>query len=109
MWARAYIGASGPDEVEDDARAFGIPLEAIAEAADDEGDVWDAHLPALEAFLQVSRQWRTISGFGGIVWLGLDYAAAQAGLAFAGLTITPDLWAEVRHVETGALSVLNGA
>lgn len=44
---------------------------------------------------------------GRIVWVGLDYAAARAGLDLAGLTITPEIWAQVRLIEAGAREELN--
>lgn len=65
-------------------------------------------MPAFNAFLAVCRQWRTAAAPDRTVWLGLDYTAVRAGLDLAGLTITPDLWAEVQEIETGALRALNG-
>lgn len=44
----------------------------------------------------------------GVTWLGLDYTAVRAGLDLAGHEMTPDLWAEVQEIETGALKSLNG-
>lgn len=40
--------------------------------------------------------------------IGLDYAAAQAGLGLAGIAVTPALWAEVREIERGARAAMNG-
>jgi Phage related hypothetical protein (DUF1799) len=60
---------------------------------------------ALEAFLAVASQWRI--GPQGRA-LGLDYAGAQAGLALAGITVTPALWADLREIERGARMGLNG-
>ncbi len=45
---------------------------------------------------------------GGILWLGIDHAAARAGLEMAGIGVTPQLWAEVRQIEAGAREGLNG-
>jgi hypothetical protein len=68
-------------------------------------------LPAWEAWCAISGQWRTqaISGLGGaaMIWLGLDYSAARAGLDLAGIEMTPDLWSEVRAIEAGAIEELN--
>lgn len=77
--------------------------------------LWDLHLPAWCAWQQVCGQWRTltptVSAMGTsqtrVIWLGLDYTAARAGLEMAGVEITPDLWAEVRAIETGAIEELN--
>lgn len=46
-------------------------------------------------------------GGGAVIWLGLDYTAAQAGLALAGLTPDPNTWAQIRQIEAGALEILN--
>lgn len=48
-------------------------------------------------------------GIGGasVVWLGLDYTAAAAGLSLAGLTPDPETWAQLRQIEAGALEILN--
>lgn len=54
-------------------------------------------------------QWRALPQFGARpVWLGLDYSAAEAGLRLAGIAVTPELWADVREIEQGALEALNG-
>lgn len=67
--------------------------------------MWADHLPALDAFLAICRQWRvTAAGR----FLGLDYAAVQAGLELAGIVMTPDLWSEVQLIEAGACKGLNG-
>nr|WP_275897797.1 DUF1799 domain-containing protein [Pseudotabrizicola algicola] len=73
----------------------------------DEG-IWQEHLPALLAFLAVSGQWRTRPhGMGDIRWIGLDYGAVRDGLDLAGITVTPDVWADLRLIEAGALDELN--
>jgi hypothetical protein len=59
----------------------------------------------------VSTQWRVVpvsSLEGGrLIWLGLDYGAAKAGLDLAGINVTPATWAEVRCIEEGATLELN--
>lgn len=70
--------------------------------------IWEEHLPALIAFLAVSGQWRTRAhGMGGTRWIGLDYSAVEAGFGFAAITMTPDVWADLRLIEAGALDELN--
>lgn len=68
-------------------------------------------MAAWRAWCAVSGQWRTqaVSSLGGaaLIWLGLDYTAARAGLDLAGIDITPDLWTEVRIIESGATEELN--
>ncbi len=67
--------------------------------------MWADHVPAFEAFLVVSGQWR-MTGTGHV--LGLDYTAVRAGFDLAGVSVTPDLWAEVQLIEAGARRALNG-
>ena len=63
---------------------------------------------ALEAFLAVQTQWRWVAGMGGMRATGLDYAAVKDGLALAGIEVTPELMRELRAIELGARSGLNG-
>ena len=73
--------------------------------------IWDAHLPAWKAWCAVSGQMRTqaLSTMDGarIVWLGLDYAGARAGLDLAGIGVSPEIWDEVRTIEGAAIEELN--
>ena len=62
----------------------------------------------MTAFLAVAGQWRCHAlANGALLWSGLDYTAAQAGLALSGLDPDPETWAEVRLIEAGALEELN--
>lgn len=89
-------------------------VKLILAEPDDDG-IWDTHVPAFQAFQVVAGQWRTqvvtITAMGTtatrVLWIGLDYAAARSGLELAGIAITPDLWSEVRDIETGAIEELN--
>lgn len=70
--------------------------------------LWGCHLDALNAFLELAGQWRCIGpAGGGMVWVGLDYAAAPAAFALAGITVTPERWRELRVIEAGAIEELN--
>lgn len=90
-----------------DARRWGIDLDDALDRADE--GVWPDHAAAVEAFLAVETQWRWVGGgMGGLMAIGLDYAGVQAGLALAGVEMTPDLWAQVRLIEAGAAAALNG-
>lgn len=96
---------------------MGITLD-LGEAQPDD-DLWVDHLPAWRAWCAVSTQLVTQSltfggaGLGGaaisskLLWFGLDYARAKAGLDLAGIITTPDLWEEVRWIEEGAVEELN--
>lgn len=65
----------------------------------------------MRAFMSVNTQWRVVaaSGLSGfwLRWIGLDYAAARAGIEAAGVAMTPALWEGVRVMEKAALPVLN--
>lgn len=50
---------------------------------------------------------RCVAGGDRLLWLGLDYAAARAGLRLAGITMTTALWADVQIIEAGAVDALN--
>lgn len=59
-----------------------------------------------------ATQWRTANvpakhGFD-VLWIGLDHAGALAGLAAAGISVTPELWAGIRTMEAAAIAALNG-
>lgn len=70
--------------------------------------LWPDHVAALTAFLAIAGQWRCLAlANGKVFWAGLDYAAAQSGLALAGLTPVPDTWNEVRQIEAGAIEEMN--
>lgn len=58
------------------------------------------------AFLAVQTQWQRVATMKGLVATGLDYTGAEAGLRLAGIAITPDVWAQVQHIETGAVSAM---
>lgn len=84
-----------------------------AERDDDDFAVWPENWAAVEAFLFVSTQWRVVPRGGGMVpmqtyWIGLDYAAAAAGFAGAGIAATPDIWRGLRVMEAAARNALNG-
>lgn len=46
-------------------------------------------------------------GWGGMFYQGLDYAGAEAGLRLSGFEMTPDLWTQIRTIESGARAALN--
>ncbi len=102
-------GSSGDAPRQDDAQAdaavLGIDLEKhfgsdeVAEEA-----LWVWHIAAVEAFLAVSSQWRTVSVHNRVVPQALDYTAAQAGLQMSGLSIDAATWSEVRTIEQGAMA-----
>lgn len=65
--------------------------------------MWPENWAAMEAFLSVQTQWSV--GMGGPT--GLDYTRVRAGLELAGVQVTPELFQQLRILESGALSALN--
>ncbi len=120
-WATGAGAAFSETEPEAlrDAERFGLPAAAVEAvrlklaggAQTPAGGVWPENMAAVEAFLAVATQWRTaaIGGLSGgrIVFIGLDYAGAAAGLAAAGIETSPGLWRDVRIMEQAALAALN--
>ncbi len=84
-----------------------LPEEAPAPVA----ELWEMHIPAWRAWCAVSGQMRTEAlntmESARIVWLGLDYSAAKAGLGLAGIGVSPEEWDEVRTIEGAAVEELN--
>ena len=71
-------------------------------------ELWEDHAAAFEGFLAVSDQWRVASvGMAGAVYIGLDNAGARVGLEMAGISLTPDQWAALRVIASGAVAKLN--
>ncbi|MEJ0012788.1 MAG: DUF1799 domain-containing protein [Bauldia sp.] len=99
----------------DDAARFGFSEKGIGalrshmEAAPGTFMLWPEHEAAVRAFMAVcGSQWRAaISPTGRIVYLGLDYAGARAGLDAAGIDVTPELWADLQTMEHAAAAALN--
>lgn len=97
-----------PDEtVIADFKVLGVedfPPEWQTEELVEEGfDVWKANWKSVVAFLKLETQWRVAGTAGGLVWLGLDYAAAHAVLGKSFRRLLPDL----RVMEVEACAIMN--
>ena len=104
-WATGRL-TTAPTEIDEDARLWG--LDPTQFQGPDDGGLWEVHIPALNAFLTVSSQWRIlVRQDGTYAHLGLDYTAARMGFRLAGLKVPPDLWADVQMIEAGAIAALN--
>lgn len=103
------MGESRDDDALSDAALWGfdgIDAGPDLEPGREEG-LWAGHQRAMLAFLAVCTQWRVVAGQAGLIYVGLDYAAADVGLRRAGIETTPDLWSELQGIETGAVAALN--
>ena len=88
---------------------LGIDLspEDLAGAGGDA--LWPEHVEAMDAFLSIASQWRVIALADGTTrTLGLDYGTAKSGMELAGITISPEVWDQVRLIEVGACGAMNG-
>ena len=68
--------------------------------------VWADNWPAVTVFLALATQWRVLLGMGGLVWLGLDYAAVD--VVMRRLAVPEGAFADIRIMEAAALPILNG-
>lgn len=103
-WAGA--GSSGKNELESDLQVLGIQLDIPApEAAP--VPVWAEHGAAFEVFLACSRQWRIIAGPTGMFYQGIDATALAATMDMMGTADRQRCLQQVRHIESGALELIN--
>ncbi|GGB55037.1 hypothetical protein GCM10011316_28900 [Roseibium aquae] len=63
---------------------------------------------AVTAFLALETQWRVVAGPVGLIWCGLDYAAAAAAVRGRNRRAWQRLLGELKVMESAALEVLNG-
>lgn len=72
--------------------ALGVSVAQSAEP-DEAIEVWARNWPSLMAFLACETQWRVAAGLGGVIRLGLDYAAVDIVMrrAAAGDAVFDDL------------------
>lgn len=111
--ARAWAKGGRPDDIDElaaDLARFGAPADVLVlDALESERGIWPDNVPAITAFLAVDGQWRSVPApFGGFILLGLDYAAVVAGLQMAGISATPEIWADLCVIEAAAKNALNG-
>lgn len=66
-------------ETAEEFAALGVHIE-VDETDEDDADachVWDVNRDSVWLFLDLETQWRAAMGLRGLVWLGLDYVAAD--------------------------------
>lgn len=74
----------------------------------DSFEVMRANWRAVTAFLVLETQWRVVAGPAGLIWCGLDYAAASAAFRGRNRWAWQRLLWELKEMEAAALEVLNG-
>ncbi|PTW61434.1 uncharacterized protein DUF1799 [Breoghania corrubedonensis] len=70
-------------------------------------EVWSPHWEGFTLFLDLSTQWRATASPAGLIWLGLDYGAAEVVMRARGGRLDADLLSLLRDLEQAALPVLN--
>lgn len=92
-------------------------VDALAEAGEaksEDGEafgVWPENWDIVAAFLAVITQFRVITlstmERAKMVYLGLDYMAARAGLSGLRIRVTPELWAGICAMEAAYTKAMN--
>lgn len=57
-----------------------VPPEETETADGEVFEVWKENWESLRAFRALETQWRAIAGLAGIIWLGIDFNAADVVL-----------------------------
>lgn len=86
-----------------------VPDDAVEGEDEDVVAVWDINWRSLLAFLALETQWRVAAGFAGLLWLGIDYAAAAPIIRRRNARSGRRLLADLRVMEREALTVFHEA
>lgn len=111
FWARG--GKPDGDSALDDLVLFGVDRataqEWLGDLPAEEFSVWPDNWPTVQLFLALQTQWRVALGMGQAVWMGLDYAAAQAAMQMLGVARKDrqETFAGLCAMERAALPLLN--
>nr|WP_292835899.1 DUF1799 domain-containing protein [Mesorhizobium sp.] len=126
-WARAHVGRADdtrpqrPDaEIRRQAEALGVPDECLPPEEDDEDEdgpmveVWRGNWQSVMLFLSLETQWRTVATMVGLIWLGVDYIAADVIMRHRPLEErrsipAAELLVDLAAMERAALPLLNEA
>ncbi|MGM8931385.1 DUF1799 domain-containing protein [Salinicola halophyticus] len=76
-------------------------------ARSNDTELWPDHREAFELFGACATQWRVIAGMGGVHHQGIDYPALESVMRMRGIADQPARFEQIRHIEAGALSVMN--
>lgn len=82
-----------------------IPAELVEE--EDVFEIWDINVAVFEAFRALDTQWHFISGFGGAMRTGLNYAGVD--LVMRSRAIGLDQLALIQTMESAALDAYREA
>lgn len=113
MWACAASGRRDPSRpvgLDDDLRAqfasLGVDTATLPQpAAPPVTEVWSCNWPAFRLFVAARSCWRAAGTFGGVGYLGLDYAGVE--IVERRLRLPPVEWADLQVMEDAALAIFN--
>ncbi|GGB55489.1 hypothetical protein GCM10011316_29450 [Roseibium aquae] len=91
-----------------DFAALGLPVPDAQIPDSDTFDVPRENWRAVTVFLALETQWRVVAGQTGLIWCGLDYAAAAVAVRGRNRRAWQRLLGELKEMEVAALEVLNG-
>lgn len=91
---------------------LGVSVETLNAAQSssrsvEEFAIWKDNVAALELFLSCRSQWRILSGFDRVVYLGLDYPAVDVVMKNRRVKDKVAMFADIQAMEWAALEVLN--
>ncbi|WIX35064.1 DUF1799 domain-containing protein [Salinicola sp. JS01] len=76
-------------------------------ARNNDTQLWPEHREAYEIFGACATQWRVIAGVGNAIHQGIDYTALESVMRMRGVEDTAARFEQIRHIEAGALGVIN--
>lgn len=97
--------ATVDEAVAADFAKMGLKVEVTPPDEQEAIEIMPANHASFEAFLACQTQWRVVATMAGLIWLGLDYAAAR--LVLDDLDTPRHVFADLRIMEAEALPVLN--
>lgn len=80
-------------------------LARLAAAKDERIEIWPDMVAAVSLFFGMETQWRWVgAGMAGAFRTGLDYSALPTVAAATSVTLTPEILADIRSLEGGAIA-----
>ena len=79
----------------------------LAQQQSEEFSLWPENWPVFEMFLRLQTQWRVAAGLGGLMFVGLDYAAARWLFEVHDVADPAAMLDDLAVIERAALAALN--
>lgn len=87
------------------AAAWNVTVEPDQITEEEGFEVAEENWESLLFFLSCDTQWRVVAGFGGCMWIGLDYTACEIQLRR--LNAPEKVWPDLMRIEAAALPIMN--